>query len=145
MSIYSPVTVTPLIPPGSTITLPMPESVENTTNTVVFEFIDPMDGSGPVDLEALVAPVLSGSAERIQQDVRRDGLRQVQTDPPATLVSVSWQEVEHYGGTTRNYSAIGALVLAGKRWNKAASEGTQMSLILYRADAIWTNEGVLSL
>lgn len=143
---YTPITVTPLNPPGSAVTLPMPESVENATNTVTFEFLDPMDASGqPVDLPTLAASVLTGSTERIQQDIRRDGKRQVQSDPPARLVLVEWQEIEHYTAVQRSYTAIGALVLAAKRYNKSASDGTNLSLILYRADAIWTAEGVLEL
>lgn len=144
MSTYSPITVTPIIPIGDPIVLPMPDAVESTANTVVFEFVDPMNQTGnPINIETLVAPITSGTPDRIQQDIRRDGKRQVQTDPPATLVNVSWSEIEHYTNTPRLYSAIGALAISGKRWNKGAIEGMQISVILYRADAIWTHEGVL--
>lgn len=146
MSSYTPITITPLNPAGPAVILPMPESVESTANTVSFEFLDPMDASGqPVDLPTLAAPALTGSPERIQHDIRRDGKRQVQSDPPARLVEVQWAEIEHYSAVQRSYTAIGALVLAAKRYNKSASEGASISLILYRADAIWTAEGVLEL
>lgn len=144
MSIYTPITVTPLIPSGPSVQLPMPDSIEHATNTVTFEFVDPMSASGqPIDLPALVASILTGSPERIQQDIRRDGKRQVQSDPPARLVLVEWREIEHYSYAERSYTAIGALVLAAQRYNKSANEGVSASLILYRADAIWTPEGVL--
>lgn len=143
MSLYTPIIVTPLVPAGSAVTLVMPESVEQTANTVTFEIVDPLGANAaPVDLEALLSLLVTGSPERIQQDTRRDGLRQVQADPPARLVSVDWQEFEHYGDTAQSRSAIGALTIAARRYDR---DGLRYTLLLYRAEAIWTRMGVLEL
>ena len=109
MSLYTPITVTPVAPAGSAVTLPMPESVQfQGSSSISFVFKDPWPST---DLQALLQPVLSQPAEKILTGRTLLNKQYAIVSPPGVLVDLTWGEAEPFDGGTIAHAARGVLAL----------------------------------
>lgn len=130
---HTPLLITPYSPAGTLITLPMPDSVDERDYDVSFTFRDATDGAGnPVDVEALVRPVLCDGSVQTPIVTRNGVLKRIARDP-APMVRAEWKQIEPFGATERNYTAYGGLYLAAKPFDRKSNN---ITLVLYKAQML---------
>ncbi|MBF6595815.1 MAG: hypothetical protein IVW51_15430 [Thermaceae bacterium] len=126
MSLFTPITVTPVNPAGPNIILPMPDAVNvQGSSNVTFTYRDPWPQT---DLPLLLAGALSQPAEKIVAGRTLFNSQYAIVNPPGVLCDVTWGDAEPFGGGIISHTARGVLALSSSAFDR---NSRSINLILY--------------